>query len=318
MTTRLVIFADLENVASRVLVPQLLRCLQGRSDVVCVGIVTTDYAGYGEALRHHWIARGKRRLQWALGSGCLERSLRVRPLPIERLAKACGAAALVAPGGDPNHFSLIEQLQQGLNAEVAINFYCKKRFRETLLASFAMTVNYHNGLLPRFRGLRASNWSIYVDELASGFTFHRMDAGMDTGGILLEGRVPMLHLETPADLELRKAEAASRELPRILDALVRRAPGRRQVGMGGEHTLQDFIRVTQVEDPSALSREEWVRRLRAFLRIRTRIAGHWLNITGLAPASKPGALGFRTCDGHWLRVVSTDFWPVWITRAGKD
>jgi len=62
------------------------------------------------------------------------------------------------------------------------------RFQLPLLAALGRTINYHNGVLPGMRGVRASNWSIYLGHSHSGYAFHEMSEALDDGRILIEGR----------------------------------------------------------------------------------------------------------------------------------
>ncbi len=312
MMTRLVIIADPRDVATRILVPELLRLIREHPGCRCLGMVMTSCEDSWDGHRHYWRKRFSRRLQAILGSGYAEAAMSVRPLALEALARTYSIPLLLAPEGDPNHAEVLHRLRTDLLADGVINVYCRTRFREPLLSSFEMSVNYHNGLLPRFRGLRASNWSIYMEEPTSGYTFHRMDSGMDTGAILTEGAVPVLAGDTPAGLELRKAKAACLALPQVLDALDRRDAGHPQTGIGGHHNRQTYLMATRVEDPTALTQAEWFRRLRAFLSIKTNVAGRWMQVTGLSPVDGPRRLAFRTADGGWLRVSGIGFWPSWL------
>lgn len=312
MSHRLVIFTDPRDTAARILLPHLLDRIAERPQWTCVAVVTSapDEAGRGAWRRPAELAR--RNLQIALGSGRRERALAVPPLSLSRLAKRHGFAILAAPEGNPNNQGLLQHLRESLAANLAFNIYCKSLFRAPLLDSFAMTVNYHNGELPRYRGLRASNWSIYDEQPHSSFTFHCMDSGMDTGNILCSEAVPIVADDTPGDLELRKAEKARDSLPLVLDAMQRRDFGHRQQGIGCEHTRPAYLLATCIEDPGALSHAEWNRRLRAFLRIRTLIDGKWYPVTRLALASGPGQFTFRSADGYWLKISALDFWPTWM------
>lgn len=70
-------------------------------------------------------------------------------------------------------------------------------------------VNAHGSILPKYRGAAPIQWSIYHGELETGITTMLMDAGMDTGSILLEARTPILLLENFYDLAGRLAELAA-------------------------------------------------------------------------------------------------------------
>lgn len=61
-------------------------------------------------------------------------------------------------------------------------------------------VNLHASLLPRYRGAAPINWAIVNGEKETGVSTMLMDAGMDTGPVLLEKRVPIGGDETAEDL----------------------------------------------------------------------------------------------------------------------
>ena len=67
-------------------------------------------------------------------------------------------------------------------------------------------VNVHPSLLPAFRGLHAQRQALQAGVTTSGCTIHLVDAGVDTGRIVLQRRVPVL----PGDDESALAD-------RILD-----------------------------------------------------------------------------------------------------
>jgi methionyl-tRNA formyltransferase len=52
-------------------------------------------------------------------------------------------------------------------------------------------VNLHHEVLPDFRGAQSVIWQIYEGSDTTGFTIHRIDAGIDTGPIVLVERVPI-------------------------------------------------------------------------------------------------------------------------------
>lgn len=52
------------------------------------------------------------------------------------------------------------------------------------------TINAHPGLLPQLRGSSSVGWALYKD-LPVGSTVHYVDAGIDTGPILLQRQLPV-------------------------------------------------------------------------------------------------------------------------------
>jgi methionyl-tRNA formyltransferase len=70
-------------------------------------------------------------------------------------------------------------------------------------------VNAHGSILPNYRGAAPIQWSIYHGELETGITTMLMDAGMDTGAMLLEHRTPINLLDTSVTLAERLAAIAA-------------------------------------------------------------------------------------------------------------
>jgi methionyl-tRNA formyltransferase len=52
-------------------------------------------------------------------------------------------------------------------------------------------INLHASLLPKYRGAAPIQWAIANGETVSGNTSMRLDAGLDTGGILLQQEIPI-------------------------------------------------------------------------------------------------------------------------------
>ncbi len=50
-------------------------------------------------------------------------------------------------------------------------------------------INYHPSLLPKYRGGSAINWAIINGETETGVSIHYIDAGVDTGPVLLQEKV---------------------------------------------------------------------------------------------------------------------------------
>ncbi|MGI0487038.1 methionyl-tRNA formyltransferase [Pantanalinema rosaneae CENA516] len=70
-------------------------------------------------------------------------------------------------------------------------------------------INAHGSILPRYRGAAPIQWSIYHGDRETGITTMLMDAGMDTGAMLLEARTPISLLETAHDVAVRLANLSA-------------------------------------------------------------------------------------------------------------
>jgi methionyl-tRNA formyltransferase len=80
-------------------------------------------------------------------------------------------------------------------------------------------VNAHGSILPKYRGAAPIQWSLFHGETETGITTMLMDAGMDTGAMLLIARTPIALLETAQDLAERLAQMSADLLPNTLRQL---------------------------------------------------------------------------------------------------
>ena len=67
-------------------------------------------------------------------------------------------------------------------------------------------INSHASLLPQYRGAAPIQWAIASGETKTGITTMRIDAGMDTGEMLLQRETPIGSNETTPELASRLAE----------------------------------------------------------------------------------------------------------------
>jgi methionyl-tRNA formyltransferase len=82
-------------------------------------------------------------------------------------------------------------------------------------------INLHASLLPRHRGPAPIAWAILSGDRETGVTVMRMDAGVDTGPMLAQERVPIGWDETAPMLEEKLSQVGARLLVRTLEQLER-------------------------------------------------------------------------------------------------
>jgi methionyl-tRNA formyltransferase len=70
-------------------------------------------------------------------------------------------------------------------------------------------INLHASLLPKYRGAAPINWAIVNGETVSGITTMRIDAGMDTGEMLLTHEMEIGANETAPELAARMSDAGA-------------------------------------------------------------------------------------------------------------
>lgn len=80
-------------------------------------------------------------------------------------------------------------------------------------------LNIHGSLLPRWRGAAPIQRSIMVGDQETGVTIMQMNAGLDTGDMLLKKVIPITDQDTSASLHDQLAELGAAALLEVLDRL---------------------------------------------------------------------------------------------------
>lgn len=80
-------------------------------------------------------------------------------------------------------------------------------------------VNVHASLLPRWRGAAPIQRALLAGDAETGVSIMQMDAGLDTGPVLLRESIPILAEDTGGSLHDRLAELGGRLVVQALDAL---------------------------------------------------------------------------------------------------
>jgi len=78
-------------------------------------------------------------------------------------------------------------------------------------------LNIHASLLPRWRGAAPIQRAILAGDHATGISIMRMEAGLDTGPVLLEDRIEIERKETAGELHDRLASLGGRAIVEALD-----------------------------------------------------------------------------------------------------
>jgi methionyl-tRNA formyltransferase len=80
-------------------------------------------------------------------------------------------------------------------------------------------VNVHASLLPRWRGAAPIQRAVLAGDRETGVSIMQMDAGLDTGPVLMRESIPILPEDTAGSLHDRLAELGGRLVVQALDAL---------------------------------------------------------------------------------------------------
>src|SRR5262249_53658699 len=138
------------------------------------------------------------------------------------LARELGIRVLTPSSLDVNDDQVVGFLKD-TQTDVALIFGCDQILRQKLIATTPLVVNYHNSLLPKYRGVGATVWPFLHGEVESGFSYHTIDdEKIDVGRLVLQSKVPMPPLAEAHSYSDRLNEAAARALPALITTLTTR------------------------------------------------------------------------------------------------
>jgi methionyl-tRNA formyltransferase len=124
-------------------------------------------------------------------------------------------------------------------------------------------LNIHASLLPRWRGAAPIHRAIEAGDTRTGITIMRMDAGLDTGDMLMVESLPITHEDTTATLHDRLAALGGRLIVEALEAAacggLNRTPQPAE-GVSYAHKIEKAEAPLDWRQPAALLE----RRVRAF------------------------------------------------------
>ncbi len=295
---RLILFADPELASSMGLLAASLKTAAEREDIEIAAVVDT-------ALKPGSLLRLPRALAaWGV-RGLFNPGAAIDPARQPLLANCSSLARrrgipLLAPRepgvNDPSFVEAIERLEP----DATIALMVTQIFRSPLLQACRVPVNYHDGLLPHYRGVAATGWSIYQGATRSGFSFHRMIERVDRGPIVLQDAVPVGHDSVAAQVVNAKTRLAGTRLNSLFDALASSGESIEQSEVGSSFSRADLRAIRTVERPEQLSVDELELRLRSFGTVDLTLAGRpWITTALRRIRRRPHnrRLAFTTSDG---------------------
>ena len=139
------------------------------------------------------------------------------PSPVKQAALAAGLPVLEPPGGrDPELPGRLAALGADIGVACAFGYLLP----DPVLAAFPRgIVNLHFSLLPAYRGAAPVQRALLDGATVTGVTTFLIDAGMDTGPLLLAAEVPIGPDEDAGALTARLAAVGARLTVETLDAL---------------------------------------------------------------------------------------------------
>ena len=150
---------------------------------------------------------------------------------LERARSAGITAEVIDCGGfkqkfpDPQQAVVAQRL-----ADAGVDLVCLAGFmrlvKQPMLDVFPQRIlNIHPSLLPAYPGLMAWKQAVEDGATESGCTVHYVDAGMDTGPIIQQAKVPVLADDTADTLHQRIQVEEHRIYPEVIGQLAERILG---------------------------------------------------------------------------------------------
>lgn len=191
------------------------------------------------------------------------------------------------------------QLFQSHQADVAVVVAYGRILPESFLKAFPHgAINVHFSLLPKYRGAAPVNWAIVEGEEVTGVSTMQMDAGLDTGDILLQREIEIGQSETSIELMERLSFIGANLLSETLKYYERLAH------IPQNHKLASYAPIMKKEDGLinwSLSAQEITNRVCGFQPFPTSFTK--FNEKKLTIWKANEVKGQRTTDGEHGKIV---------------
>lgn len=127
----------------------------------------------------------------------------------------CGRVHVVQDRNSP----VCETLLRGLAPDIVVLGSCRIIRQPIIDIPRLGTLNAHPGLLPAYRGLDTIEWSVLNGD-DPGVTVHFVDAGIDTGPVIVREKIPLQRRDTLHRLQVKATDLSARMLSEALSRLI--------------------------------------------------------------------------------------------------
>ncbi len=173
-------------------------------------------------------------------------------------------------------------------------------------------LNGHPSLLPFHRGPTPVAWAIREGDAEWGISFHKMDAELDTGPILVQRRIPFGELEPPDDFFPKTGRIVAEALAEALAMLEAGKEGTAQTDDAGSYETffgDDYVWLDPARPAEEVHRHAWAWRFG--MRIDGGVTGALLELDGVPVRVR--ATSLTEVDG--ARRVECADGPLWIVET---
>jgi methionyl-tRNA formyltransferase len=181
-------------------------------------------------------------------------------------------------------------------------------------------LNIHASLLPRWRGAAPIQRAILAGDAETGVTIMRMEAGLDTGPMLLKESLPIADTDTAGSLHDKLAKVGARLIVEVLPRLERgEFPGEIQPAEGVTYAakLEKAEAALDWRRP-ALLLDRAVRAFNPFPGATAQIDGQTIKVWGAEPAPEAGEPGLVLAAGAEGIVVACGEGALRLTELQKS
>lgn len=230
------------------------------------------------------------------------RGLQLVASPVKAAAEALGISVFQPP--KPNPSEAVETIRRADPEALIVVAY--GAILKTALLTLAPrgAINVHASLLPRYRGMSPIHRALWDGEAETGVTTMQMDAGVDTGDILLMERTPIDPDEDCGRLHDRLAVLGAELLVRTIEGLeagtVMRRPQEGPASYAGriekEHGVIDW-------SLSAARVHDHARAVTPWPGATTRLGGESITVKRTRVAAADPAPGSTQPPGEFLALV---------------
>ena len=238
--------------------------------------------------------------------------------PVKQLAQELGLA-VTQPEKIKNNLEFRARLEEARPEAIVVVGYGRIIPQWMIELPPLGNINLHGSLLPKYRGAAPVQWAIAMGETTTGVTTMRIDAGLDTGDMLLQRELPIAPEDTAITVAPRLAEMGA---PLMVETLAGLQAGsitpRKQ-----DHAQATLAPILKKEDGlidfRRSAREIW-NRLRGFqpwpgayttfrgknLNVWEAVAGFRLQASGVGPGALrvDGERLFVACGEAELELVT--------------
>ena len=139
------------------------------------------------------------------------------------IAREFGVPNVYLPPGhfrtrlEPNVEMELVRLLQDAGVDLVVLAGFMRVLKEPMLAAFPRRIiNIHPSLLPKFPGIESWKQALAAGETITGCSVHYVDAGIDSGEIIAQRKVPVLPGDTPESLHERIQIAERALYPEVI------------------------------------------------------------------------------------------------------